>query len=459
MPFTALGNDNKCIINIDKYHHKVLNRTLSIPFDSITTPLCVIPATPANGDNFWQVLAYNGFNTFTNAQFKGYYQAVNEQEPTTFVRNAVNVFSFKFKPSLDGWSAVQSPSDALASMGAKTDYIGCPIPSDSFSIRAKRRGFPCGFYGISIQNLQQTDGFTLKIDVEGDGTFDEVQTCNGCNVGSIYPIGGFLGPKSIIEFDAFDNKDAFNIELVFEYVIPKSFAWTEKSTVCKGESTQIFIGGSENYTWLPATVPIDPTGFNKTVIATPSVSTNYRATSNIAGCKDTVFVNVNVAKFDTLRRDSFICNPLITNTLTYTFKNKNGCDSIEIITLKLLKKDTTILPILSRCNPSDTATQILNLKNSSGCDSVVIQPFKLSKADTVLRDSFICNPLITNTLTYTFKNKNGCDSIEIITLKLLKKDTTILPILSRCNPSDTATQILNLKNSSGCDSVVIQPFK
>ena len=341
---------------------------MSLPVDSISTPLCVIPAIPSNGDNYWNVLAYNGFNTFSNAQFKGYYQAVSEQQPSTFIQNGITVLSYKFKPSLDGWSGLQSPSDALAANGAKTDYIGCPIPSDSFSIRARRRGFLCGFYGISIKNLQQSDGFTLKVDVEGDGTFDEIQSCVGCNVGSIYPIGGFLGPKSIVEFDAFDNKDVFNLELVFEYVIPKSFAWAEKSTVCKGESTKIFIGGSENYTWLPATVPVDPTGFNKTVIATPSVSTNYRATSNIAGCRDTVFVSVNVAQPDTVRRDSFVCNPLIVNTLTYKYKNVSGCDSVIIVSVKQARKDTVYLPLQFKCNPSDTAAQTTKLTNVVGCD-------------------------------------------------------------------------------------------
>ena len=158
--------------------------------DSTSTPSCVIPAVPTNGNNFWNVLAYDGLNTFTNAAFKGYYQAVSEQQPTT-IPGTPNVYTFKFKPSLDGWSALQSPSDALASKGAKTDYLGCPVPADNFSIRAKRKGFPCGFYGnISVKNLQKPnptllnikDGFSLRIDSDGDGVTDSGGnlTCYGC---------------------------------------------------------------------------------------------------------------------------------------------------------------------------------------------------------------------------------------------------------------------------------------
>ena len=427
--------------------------------DSIAPPPCVAPSMPANGSNYWNVLAYDGYNKLTAADYKGYYQAVDEHEPISFIKNGVTVYSFKFKPTLDGWSTLQSPSDALASKGAKADYVGCPVSVDNFSIRAKRKGFPCGYYGVAIKNLQQGDGFSLKLDSEGDGVFEEIETCNSCNVSSIYPLGGFLGPKSIVEFDAFDSNDSFNIELIFEYVLPVSFAFAEKSTICLGESTKIYIGGSEKYTWTPATVPEDPTGFNKTVIATPSVTTNYRAISNVAGCSDTVFINIKVIPKDTFRRDSVSCNVLNTSTLTYNFKNINGCDSVVMITVKPLRKDTIYLPFQFKCNPSDTAAKTTKLTNIGGCDSLVIQRFKLSAADTVLRDSFICKPLTVNTLTYKFKNNSGCDSVEIVTLKLLKQDTTILQILSRCNPSDTATKVLTLKNISGCDSLVIQRFK
>ena len=179
----------------------------------------------------------------------------------------------------------------------------------------------------------------------------------------------------------------------------------------------------------------------------------------MGGCDSLVIQRYKLSSADTVLRDSFICNSLNVNTLTYRYKNISGCDSINIVTLKLLKKDTTVLPILSRCNPSDTVTKVLTLKNVGGCDSLVIQRYKLSSADTVLRDSFICNSLNVNTLTYKAKNISGCDSINIVTLKLLKKDTTVLPILSRCNPSDTVTKITKLINYVGCDSLVIQRYK
>ena len=463
-PHTVLGNectisttdinallDSKITKNASPtYIHKSLS-----PPDSVATPLCA-PAIPSNGDNFWNVLVYSGTNTYSDANFKGYYQAISGHQPATIPGSGTtpDSYTFKFNPSLDGWSALQSPADALASKGAKTDYVGCAVSPDGFSIRAKRKGFPCGFYGsISVRNLQKPDpprinikdGFSLRVDTDGDGITDMGGnlTCQGCE-DAFLSLGVFLGPNSIIEFDTYNSTDSFNIEILFNYVIPKTVAWAEQSTICKGNSTIINIGGSENYTWTPALPLLNPNTFgDKRVVAIPSVSTNYRATSDIAGCRDTVFVPITVIPLDTVRRDSVSCSISTASTLTYNYKNINGCDSTIIVTVKPTRKDTVLLPILSRCNPIDTVTKVLTLKNVGGCDSLVIQRYKLSSADTVLRDSFICNSLNVNTLTYRYKNISGCDSVNIVTLKLLKKDTTVLPILSRCNPSDTVTKVLN----------------
>jgi gliding motility-associated-like protein len=141
---------------------------------------------------------------------------------------------------------------------------------------------------------------------------------------------------------------------------------------------------------------------------------------------------------------------LNTNVLTYIFKNKNGCDSVVIVSLKHVKKDTSYLPVLTTCNPNDSATQIRFFKNINGCDSTVIQRFKLLKSDTVYIDTVSCNPIDTGIYIKKYTNIEGCDSTIIRRVKLLKNDiSAVLSIDKNLTCYGDRTGVFSIKNIEG----------
>lgn len=411
---------------------------------------CTPPTIPSVGNNIWSVSCFEGVDNFSPSNFKGYYT-------TDFHNKTVlnEVTTEYFKTSSQGWSPHQSPSDALASKGGATDYIGCPLPVDGFSIRAQRKGFPCGFYAIVLKNNNANDRFILKIDREGDGTFEEIFSCVACN--GTFIAGNFLGPTSQIEIDAYNINGDFDLNIEFDRVKIRSMAIPTSATICVGQSTKLMVAGSENYTWSPSNTVSVIEG--KLMKAFPKVSTKYEVKSSVAGCKDTVYVQVNVIP-DTIQKDSFACTPNLPSPIIKNYKNYLGCDSIEVINFKSTRRDTIFLPVASRCNPNDLASTYQVYKNSVGCDSFVIQRYKLAPADTTFQDSTVNSCLVPNLnkIEKKFKNKSGCDSIVVYTLKPTHLDTTFLPVQVRCHSKDTARQFQVLKNSIGCDSVIVQSF-
>ena len=99
------------------------------------------------GINQWNVYAYNGF-TFTN--YYGYY-----------IDNNLNFNTETY------WNSSLSPSAAAG-------YVGCAVPNDNHSYRARRKGFPSGCYTISI--LTHDDYTTLYID--GVQVFQHAGCCD-----------------------------------------------------------------------------------------------------------------------------------------------------------------------------------------------------------------------------------------------------------------------------------------
>ena len=97
---------------------------------------------PSYGDNFWNVLAYDGQNTYTTNDFRGFY-AANDHSVTTMPADTIDG-SFEFNTAFDGWKPNSAPSEALTINGAKATYDGCNVRSDSFSVQAKRQGHQMG---------------------------------------------------------------------------------------------------------------------------------------------------------------------------------------------------------------------------------------------------------------------------------------------------------------------------
>lgn len=214
--------------------------------------LCTVPPAPDYGNGFWNVLAFDDA-TFTN--FKGFYQAKSGHTPSVLAPTG----SFEYNTARDGWKPHEAPSEAHPTYGALTAYDGCNTKADTFSILAKRKGFPCGDYTLRL--LKYDDHVRIKIDADGDGTFEFIKSfdspacSNGCDT-DIWT--GFLGANSKMQIFGIDNGLDFQTQLLFTKKntspIPLKISASTTPTPCGsapvGAITLSVAGGnSATYSW------------------------------------------------------------------------------------------------------------------------------------------------------------------------------------------------------------------
>ena len=179
--------------------------------ESVTVTVASSPAQPGYGTNSWNVLGFNGLNNYTN--FYGYYNTVGDAVSNPPGGGGPEDFEFNTTYG-EGWNLAQSPSSA-------TGYSGCTMPVDSFSIQAKRMGFPCGYYYVKLQYYD--DNLEVIIDQDGDGTpeFNSAYIFPPCSSGCGTDIWqGYLGPNSKIDLKAYDVNLDFVVHVVFYRDVP-----------------------------------------------------------------------------------------------------------------------------------------------------------------------------------------------------------------------------------------------
>ncbi len=362
--------------------------------------LCTIPALPDYGNGFWNVLAYDGFNDFSNGSFKGFYQAKGNNTVSMGTATADN---FEFNTVRDGWGGTQGPSEAHELLGALTTYNGCNVRTDSFSILAKRKGFDCGFYEI---NLNYYDDFTrMRIDNNGDGVWDFDQSFNvpACSSGCGTKVWqGFLSPQSKIEIYAYDLRGNFNVHFLFQKKpTPPSVkinVLTTTPVVCgglpTGSITTTVTGGVTPYNivWTGA-VPIP----NGTLAATnlPPGLFQMKATDGV-GCIDSAQIlvpQINNIAINAIGDTSFC--PGGTAILRGMTSGGTGILSAEWLTTTsptILSTSLNYSPIVSK-----STNYVLRITDASGCfktDTVIVNVYALpiihvaiSPNDTVCNDA------------------------------------------------------------------------
>gem|GEM_PF-3392249 len=202
--------------------------SLGCTFTSPVTTVTVSAQTPPGdtsvfGDNIWNVYVWNSGNgTLTGAQpwsrnYSGYYTD--------------NTLSFDTR---NKWAVNVAPSNA-------DNYQGCAVTADNHSWSAKRKGFPCGDYTISI--VGHDDAAQLIInDVN-------VWEHNGCcdNHNAVWQ--GHLDENSKIEFRGTEgggsSLGAIDISLIKPTITPSSI-----TTFCPGYSITLTASESQNgYLW------------------------------------------------------------------------------------------------------------------------------------------------------------------------------------------------------------------
>jgi gliding motility-associated-like protein len=361
---------------------------------------CVIPPMPSYGDGFWNVLAFDGQNTYNSTDFKGFY-AANDHDPTTVPADTIDG-SFTFNTALDGWKANSAPSEAIQIDGARATYDGCNVRSDSFSIQAKRQGFPCGFYKISWKNYD--DNARIRLDADGDGTFefDQNYAAPNCSAGCGGTVWqGDLGVKSRMEIFGSEYKGSFNLHLIFQkdtvgHPTVKINVLATTPVVCGGAATGTIstsiTGGTVPYTttWRGATpIPagvLMPTGLTSGIFHLTAIDAR--------GCADSAQIlvpqtnNITVQAFG----DATFC-PNSTATLRGAVLGGNG--ALTVNWMNSTSEDVLSTSLNFSPKVPKSTTYILRATDATGCfktDTVEIKTHYVRKVRvTFTPKDTICN--------------------------------------------------------------------
>lgn len=375
--------------------------------------MCVVPSVPTYGDNFWNVLAFDGQNTYNSTDFKGFY-TTNDHSVTAMPADTIDG-SFEFNTAFDGWKPNSAPSEAVAANGAKTTYDGCNVRSDSFSIQAKRQGFPCGYYKIAWKNYD--DNARVRIDADGNGVFEYDQTFNapscsaGCG-GTIWQ--GDLGVRSRMEIYGSENRGSFNLYLIFQrdtvgHPSVKINILGTTAVACGGGATGSIstsvTGGFSPYSivWQGATTI--PAG---TLMPTNLPSGIFRMTAtDVLGCADSAQIlvpqtnSISVQAFG----DTTFC-PNSTAILRGTVLGGNGTLTTNWLTSTSETVQSTSLNYAPKVSKS--TTYILRATDATGCfktDTVDIKTHYVRKVRvTFTPKDTICND---ETAVFTARGSNN----------------------------------------------------
>jgi gliding motility-associated-like protein len=292
---------------------------------------CVIPRQPGYGKEFWNVSVFEGVSNTT--RFKGFYQAKGNHTPTETASEG----SFGFNTVLDGWQPDQTPSEAHPSFGALRAYDGCNVKADSFSILAKRQGFPCGNYDVKL--VKYDDFVRIQIDADGNGVWDFDKTmlppacASGC--GTIVWSGALNADSKISIFSYDINKD-FNIIFIFD----KKYSC---NNCLKNDTTRLF----------------------STSCNALDTGISQRILKNKNGCDSVVITRTTFTLLKTLNFDKtahlLLGDSILLNTGFNTFFK-----SIKWTPTEGLSCDTCLSPF---AKPSVSTIYKLQLKDNLGCIS------------------------------------------------------------------------------------------
>ena len=209
------------------------------------------------GNNVWNTYVWDAGDVTDNGQswnanYSGYY-----------IDSALS-FNTQNK-----WSSSLSPS-------AAPGYQGCPVKVDNHSWSAKRQGFPCGHYRISIPGHDDE----AQLFIDGTKVWEHVGCCDSHT--NIWE--GNLGPNSKIEFRTTEGSGFSYGGVTFTYVfanppIPTISSGTSSS--CDSNNITLTSSSTLGNQWYKDGVAING-ATSQTYSAT--VSGNYTVQVTSIGC-------------------------------------------------------------------------------------------------------------------------------------------------------------------------------
>ncbi|HMV23086.1 MAG TPA: gliding motility-associated C-terminal domain-containing protein [Saprospiraceae bacterium] len=171
-----------------------------------------------------------------------------------------------------------------------------------------------------------------------------------------------------------------------------------------------------------------------------------------AECDSFVFIKYIYHKPDSVNQQQGTCDPKLTGTTQYNYKNSLGCDSLVFVTRYLLPSDT-VKQYKNTCQKSDAGVFELKYTNQFGCDSIVILTSTLILPDTTYVSATTCDPTLAGISIQIIKTAE-CDSIVITNTSLLPSYFIKKQNYS-CTAQNIATDTTKLLSISGCDSIIV----
>lgn len=337
----ALAINLPSSIRTGTYQIRVISTAPSVTSNII--PI-VINGTAISQDSFgnqqWRVAVYRNVNW---TGYSGNYISMNT--------------GLKVDTKLD--YGVNSPASSAPG------YTGCIVNAASQSVSYKRKGFPCGYYSIQIDNHDDY----VRVLIDGQ----EVFSFNGCCKTHPNIWRGLLNENSKVEF-RLNNQGGGGNEAVFQVVRlwnNYDFVTTGPgSTVCHGGEAILKAGGATQYQWFANGSLI---GVDSVLRVYPEKTLSYMVVGQLLQCvRDTQWVEVQVAiDFNlqvTTSSRQFLCAETASPILT-----AQGASNYQ---WSLQRNFSTIASTNFRFTPLPRDTTKYYVKGSNGClekmDSITI---------------------------------------------------------------------------------------
>ena len=185
--------------------------------------------------------------------------------------------------------------------------------------------------------------------------------------------------------------------------------------------------------------------------------------SNTEGCDSTVRLTAFFQQKTDATRVLKTCNPTAVGTITTTFRNRFGCDSLVLTTQTTLARRDSMVLEKSICKGDSVRFGAILLKNTGiftrilrnteGCDSTEILALTVNKPDTIRRAETTCDLTAVGTRRDTFQNSFGCSSLTLTTKTFSPKDSAS-KIGFTCDSTKVGQEDAVFRNRLGCDSII-----